>query len=254
MIPKITVSTSTHRRPDLLARCIKSIQNQTFQDYEHIIFSDHCPRARDVYEDFKEDSRIKFFENRRSHIKNVGAVGQNYAIVNASSDIICYCNDDNIFLPNHLKVLYDNLLHSEIVYTRSYSVKMGTGSNVIEKIISRNLEDDCRIKLGDEGVLESPIDMLRLGHHIKVIGAVGPWKSWSLMEAMGYGKPHNEDGEFIMRLEKYSQAHHVDDFSAVYYDRSACKIKDTSYDESLKNMPDGQTYVFPDILKQTGII
>ena len=71
--PKISIITATHYRPDLLARCIKSVQSQTMTDYEHIIFSDHCPKAAQVYEYFKDDKRIRFFENPKEHVPNHGA-------------------------------------------------------------------------------------------------------------------------------------------------------------------------------------
>ena len=57
--PKITIITATYYRPDLLARCIKSVQSSTFKEYEHLIVSDHCPKARQVYNIFKEDVIIE---------------------------------------------------------------------------------------------------------------------------------------------------------------------------------------------------
>ena len=46
--PKITLITCTYYRPDLLRRTIQSVQQQTLQDYEHIIVADHCPFAQHV--------------------------------------------------------------------------------------------------------------------------------------------------------------------------------------------------------------
>ena len=50
--PKITTVIPTYHRPDLLARAIKSVQLQEFEDWECIVFSDHCPKARLVYENY----------------------------------------------------------------------------------------------------------------------------------------------------------------------------------------------------------
>ena len=75
--PKISLITCSYFRPDLLRRAIQSVQKQTFQDYEHIIISDHDPFTEHVYNDFKEDSRIKFFEVEKPYIYNLGAVSFN---------------------------------------------------------------------------------------------------------------------------------------------------------------------------------
>ena len=56
--PKISLITCSYFRPDLLRRTIQSVQKQQFEDYEHIIVSDHCPFTEHVYNDFKEDSAI----------------------------------------------------------------------------------------------------------------------------------------------------------------------------------------------------
>ena len=254
MNPKITVCTATHRRPDLLARCIKSVQAQTFEDYEHIIFSDHCPKAKYVYEQFKSDERIRFFENQLPHVKNVGAVGQNFAINNSNSNLICYLNDDNIFFPNHLEELYNALQYHPIVFTRALSTKLGIGDNVIEKLSERTLEEDYNAVLNGEDVNESPMDMLRLGHHKNVIDSVGLWKSWAEMASAGRPDPHNEDGEFIARLATYGRVHYVNSFTAMYYDRSACKIKDDVYDKAIESVPEEQAYIFEESLKKAAII
>ncbi len=68
--PDISIITATHYRPDLLRRSILSLKNQNHANYEHIIVSDHCPYAKYVYEEFSDDSRIRFFENKDPWVKN----------------------------------------------------------------------------------------------------------------------------------------------------------------------------------------
>ena len=144
MKPKITIVTATYYRPDLLARCITAVQQSDFKDYEHIIVSDHCPKAHQVYNMFKDDKRIRFFENEAPHIPNQGSRGQNLAIENSKSDIICYCNDDNIVMPNHLGLLYDNLSNgnNDVVYLMTHEIRIGRGNNMIQKIIARDFYKD----------------------------------------------------------------------------------------------------------------
>lgn len=58
MEPFITVITTTYHRPDFLERCILAVKNQTLQNYEHFIFSDHCPYAGLIYEQYKTDQIV----------------------------------------------------------------------------------------------------------------------------------------------------------------------------------------------------
>ena len=107
--PKISLITCTYYRPDLLRRAIQSVQKQTLQDYEHLIISDHCPFAEHVYNDFKEDTRIKFYKTPDPHIYNLGACAFNKGIKEAKSEYISYLLDDDILYPNHLEEHYKQL-------------------------------------------------------------------------------------------------------------------------------------------------
>ena len=78
--PKISLITCSYFRPDLLRRTIQSVQKQQFEDYEHIIVSDHCPFTEHVYNDFKEDNRINFIKNINPHIYNLGACSFNIVL------------------------------------------------------------------------------------------------------------------------------------------------------------------------------
>jgi glycosyltransferase involved in cell wall biosynthesis len=63
MTPKVSVIIPTYNRANLLARAIKSVLNQTFQDFELIIVDDgSTENTRELVEEFqKKNSRIKYF-------------------------------------------------------------------------------------------------------------------------------------------------------------------------------------------------
>ena len=107
--PKISLITCTYFRPDLLRRAIQSVQQQTFQDYEHLIISDHCPFAESVYNDFKQDDRIKFFKTPQPYLYNLGARSFNLGIQKSQSDYISYLLDDDVLYSNHLEEHYFQL-------------------------------------------------------------------------------------------------------------------------------------------------
>lgn len=139
MSPKITIITPTYYRPDFLRRCIISIQNQTFKDYEHFIISDHCPYAKNVYNDFRNDKRIKYYEVEGDHVFNYGAIGKSLGIKLANGDFICYCDDDNFFLPHHLQTLNSNIESNDAIFSLMGVIKEAEQS--YDKIFRKELYD-----------------------------------------------------------------------------------------------------------------
>ena len=130
-MPLITIITPTVWRPDFLRKCILAVKKQTIQDYEHFIFSDHCPFAKFIIDEFKDDKRITFYENEEPKLKSNkklarGSIGRKKGIELAKSDIICYCDDDNIVLPNHLETIINNLQNKDIdiVFTSRYVINL----------------------------------------------------------------------------------------------------------------------------------
>jgi len=165
--PKITLITCTYYRPDLLRRTIQSVQQQTLQDYEHIIVSDHCPFARHVYDDFKTDTRIKFIENLSPHIYNLGAVSFNIGIENAKTNCISYVLDDDILYPNHLQEHYDGLKNNDVYHTSFDNIEFKEPNNTVKNIVSMSYSDICKQALiirKRDGLLPHNFDVGALCH------------------------------------------------------------------------------------------
>jgi len=234
-IPKITIITPTHYRPDLLRRCIQSVQLQTFNEYEHIIVADHCPYAFSVYKEFASDKRIRFINNEQPHVPNVGSVGKNIGVNNAKSDIIAYCDDDNVLLPNHTQVIWETMSKHicDVMYTQYYHVTIGKGDGMIEKIVDRDIADYS----GYDHIGNT--DNLNMAHTLDALTKYGSWKRDSP------GSRDGEDTELMKRFEKSGAViRYVDIPTCVYYARSACIIDDREYKNKLQNLPINEYYVF----------
>jgi len=252
--PQVTIITATYYRPDLLARCIRSVQESTLQNYEHIVVSDHCPKARQVYDLFKEDKRIRFFENSPPHVPNHGARAHNVGIKAAKSEFICYCTDDNIIMPNHLQLVHDTLASGEcdVVYLKTHEVRIGRGDNMVPRILIRDLAKDLEPEthVKDDLMYSDPRDMSQLGHTRDIAMKAGPWKVT--------GECHKgiEDTEFLDRLDKTAEGRisHVPIYSNVYYVRNACFYRDNAYHSMVESLGEDEVFVYPEPLISTGVI
>lgn len=108
-VPLVSVVTPTWRRHDLLmARCIPSVQAQTYPDVEHVIVSDGPdPGLAKLLTDLP----VVYGEvgEHDPHPDNWGSHARNHALSLASGDLIAYLDDDNAFRPDHLQRLVQAL-------------------------------------------------------------------------------------------------------------------------------------------------
>ena len=108
---KIAVVTPTIGS-DYLAKCVESIQNQTYENLTHYIFVDGDEYTDKVIEVTKNisDNKIKgvFLE------ENVGKGWYGHRVYAAcgflvNADAVCYIDEDNWFEPNHIEKLVERI-------------------------------------------------------------------------------------------------------------------------------------------------
>ena len=116
--PLVSVIITTYNRKSLLPYAIQSVLNQTYSNYEIIVVNDYGEDVFEVVESFKANN-IKYL----SHLKNLGLpFARNTGIKASKGEIICYLDDDDLFLPLHLETLikvfnkHDDI---SIVYTEA---------------------------------------------------------------------------------------------------------------------------------------
>jgi glycosyltransferase involved in cell wall biosynthesis len=82
---------------------LRSVQMQGFSDMEILVVGDGAPPAtRDLVHSFaKSDSRIRYFEFPKGERR--GEAHRAMVLAQASGRIICYCADDDLWLPFHLE-------------------------------------------------------------------------------------------------------------------------------------------------------
>lgn len=114
----VSVIIPTYNRIVKLPATINSILNQTYPELEVIVISDGFDRkTREVIESFR-DRRIKYYE-----VKHSGrpAVPRNLGIRHALGGYIAFCDDDDLWLPEKVRLqmeTFNNDIDVGLVYTK----------------------------------------------------------------------------------------------------------------------------------------
>jgi FkbM family methyltransferase len=117
--PKVSVIVPTHNRPDRLQEALRSILDQTFQDFEIIVVNDNGVDVEHVIDRLAAKQRLVHLR----HPANRGlAAARNTGLRFASGKYIAFLDDDDIFFPDHLETLVSFLETSDhrVAYTDAY--------------------------------------------------------------------------------------------------------------------------------------
>ncbi|MFX0090642.1 MAG: glycosyltransferase family 2 protein [Candidatus Hodarchaeota archaeon] len=99
--PLISIILPTYNRSHVLTRAIRSILNQTYQNFKLLIVDDgSCDNTKQVVEGFS-DSRIRYLRRERNE---GGSVARNSGIEAAKGEYIAFQDSDDIWLPQKLEM------------------------------------------------------------------------------------------------------------------------------------------------------
>jgi glycosyltransferase involved in cell wall biosynthesis len=137
------VVTPTFNRTAELERAIKSVDEQTFKDWVHVIVNDACPKTT-AYLKHLAKSDPKFASGQRIVItlpintNDLGATPLNEGLKGMTEDYWCVLADDNIYLPDHLNHLYQDLDRFKDIYDATYSNTILKHKNIPEFYLVRS--------------------------------------------------------------------------------------------------------------------
>jgi glycosyltransferase involved in cell wall biosynthesis len=99
---KVTVIVPTYNRAHMAPETIDSILAQTFKDFELIIVDNYSKDNTEkmVKKYIKKDKRIRYYKNQNNGIISVN---RNYGIRKAGGELIAFCDDDDLWLPDKLE-------------------------------------------------------------------------------------------------------------------------------------------------------
>jgi glycosyltransferase involved in cell wall biosynthesis len=122
MMPKISIITPSFNRGWSIEACLKSVQNQNFLDYEHIVVDGgSCDDTLDIVTGYQEhDSRIILISE--PDLGMYDAI--NKGLVIARGEIVAYLNTDDFYLPGALSRIveeFDLIPSSDLIYGNWFS-------------------------------------------------------------------------------------------------------------------------------------
>ncbi len=147
--PLISVVIPTYNRAGDLNRALKSIQAQTFINWEALIVDNHSVDNTDqVVSDFN-DSRIKLF---KIHNNGVIAASRNLGIRKASGEYIAFLDSDDWWKPEKLRLSLDALnAGADIVYHDLFLVTKSDQRFFWKKVVTRDLKTSVFVNLLKNG-------------------------------------------------------------------------------------------------------
>lgn len=103
----------TYNRANLIKRCIESVINQTYQNWEAIIVDNYSEdNTEEIISSF-HDERIRFYKN---HNYGVISVSRNFALDKSNGHWICFLDSDDSWTSDKLERLLPYLNDFDIVY------------------------------------------------------------------------------------------------------------------------------------------
>lgn len=107
MNPSISIIVPVYNAEKTLNRCVDSILNQTFHDWELLLINDgSTDRSGELCDDYAaKDQRIKVFHKENGGVSSARNVGLDHA----KGEWITFCDSDDFVYPNWLKNYVNNI-------------------------------------------------------------------------------------------------------------------------------------------------
>ena len=119
MSPTVSIIMATYNRAQYIVESIKSIQAQTFENWECLIIDDGgTDNTGEVLEPIlQEDKRFSYLKRTDKNEKGLPG-SRNYGLDIAKGDYIIFFDDDDIAHPQNLEICLDEFAKEDISFCR----------------------------------------------------------------------------------------------------------------------------------------
>ena len=102
-MPRVTAIISTYNYAPVLPYAIQSVLDQQFSDFELLVIGDRCTDESEEVVSAFDDPRVQW-HNLDVRTKDQSGPN-NEGLRRANGDIVAYLGHDDLWLPNHLRLL-----------------------------------------------------------------------------------------------------------------------------------------------------
>lgn len=144
VMPKVSIILTSYNKSEYVGDAIKSIVDQTFEDFELFIMDDNSnEETLNIIKPFLNDHRVKFIKSEIQTIderveKTRYAVLINQALKKIEGEYIAYATDDNVFHREKIKEMVnflDNNLNVQVVYSASLTNYVNEHGEITNSIV-----------------------------------------------------------------------------------------------------------------------
>lgn len=177
--PLITIITPTWKRPlDVIERCMKCVDIQTIQDWEHIICSDGYEENVKEFIESKKEPRRRY----KSLPEHLGIYANNVrqaCLEEARGKYVLFLDDDNVIFPHYLEKMLKPLRNTSENIAFSICQIIHLGPLPVDK------GEPPQILTGIPVVVQN-VDTLQLLIKKDAINSIGGWDQETGYLADGY--------------------------------------------------------------------
>lgn len=111
--PLYSVIIPTYNRAGVIGRCLKSVVDQTYNNWEAIVIDNFSEDNTEEIVKSIDDERIHYFKN---HNYGVISVSRNFGLDRARGDWVCFLDSDDAWMPEKLESLLPYLDQYDLIY------------------------------------------------------------------------------------------------------------------------------------------
>lgn len=217
----ISIITPTYNLEQLMPETIRSIQNQTFTDWEYIIVNDGSKdNTLQVAQEFaKNDSRITVIDQ-----ENQGICGaRNTGLKHAKRPYICFIDADDLWEPEFLSKIFPAVQGHDFAYSGIKKIREnGKISRYKRAYVSGNILLD----------IINGNTLVHMGAAIMTREIIDKYNLW-----FTHGCPMGEDLEFMFKLLTVADVAVVPEELALYRMRPNSDSHVALWDRQLQGIP-----------------